>query len=517
MVRVDWQRRGELAQQWEGPRRPLSAPTENLLNLLARTRATYVWGSALIIVAHLAFHHPDYHKAHALLASVLGVLTFVSAVRMLRAEGHELPLLPWALLQFYIYWGSPVFTEGESLRLFPFSMLRATGAVTASMVGDVLFVSALVVTFLLVSRWLPRRRREPVSTPISQPLLMASAFVALLLSYELIWYERSGMSLFYAATSLFSPTLLHLMLIYERQQHRTPRWFDIGYYLFVAGSVAVGLLSGRMEQALYPIVVAALTGLARTRRLPTRYVAAVVLLMFIMQPIKIVYRDLIGFRTNYYQRLDPAECLHAMGRSFEAGWTGGSAESVYSDNAEGLAERLNERTSNAVVHYLVPDTVPFDRGGTIYPVIYTFIPRLLWAQKPAFTELTNNHFAVRLGFLTGVEARDTTKTVPIAAEAYFNFGWGGTVGVGVVCGFIFAVLGRLFSPSSRLLYVGTFFVLIKLRPYDNLAMVICDSIKPFGFVACWTMMFWAVARFHRGWFAHPALAPGRRPPSSYRP
>jgi len=144
--------------------------------------------------------------------------------------------------------------------------------------------------------------------------------------------------------------------------------------------------------------------------------------------------------------------------------------------------------------------VPFDRGNTLYPVIYAFIPRALWNQKPVFTELTNNRFAVRLGFLTDVEARLATKTMPIAAESYFNFGWPGIVGVGLFCGFLFALLCRLFTPGSRLLYVGTFLVLIKMRPYDGLAMILCDSIKPIVFTAFWTFLFAVLARFHRGWF-----------------
>lgn len=475
--------------------------------LLYRSQATYVVGAAIVLVAHVAFAHEDYTIRQALVAGVMGVLTFLALLRALRARHHELPILAWAMLQYYMYWAFPVFYEGKSLRLFPFSMLRNSGALDASLLGDLLFVSTVVTGFVLAARVIPRRRSQATSPPISQPLLLVAAFVSLALSFELIWYESSDQAFFYPAMSLFSPTLLHLLLIFERSRHRTARWFDVGYVLFVVASVGVGLLSGRMERALYPIVVAALTTLARTRRVPLGFAAAVVVLMVVMQPVKMAYRDLIGFRTNYYERLSIGESLDAMSRSFEKEWTGGGGESVYGDNISFLGERLNERSSNAVVHYLVPGMVPYGRGVTLYPAAYALVPRILWKQKPSLNEAVNNHFAVRLGFLTDVEARTTTKTVPISAEAFYNFGWPGIVVVGLVCGLIFAALFRAFRSGSRLFYIWTFYVLIEMRPYDNLAMIVCDVIKPMAFAACWTLLFEGMVFYRRG------RSVGSRPPT----
>ena len=172
---------------------------------------------------------------------------------------------------------------------------------------------------------------------------------------------------------------------------------------------------------------------------------------------------------------------------------------VYSDNVTQLGERLNELTTNAAVHYVVPDMVPFDRGSTLWPVVYAFIPRFLWRDKPVVSEVTNDHFSIRMGFQTEWQTRSTTQTMPIAAEAYFSFGWPGIFVVGLVCGTLFALLQRLFTPGSRWLYAGTFFVVLKMRPYDGLTMVICDSIKPLMFALSWALLFGGVGWFARGW------------------
>ncbi len=467
------------------------------MKLLYQSRSTYVVGAAIVLVVHLAFAYADYTIGQAFMAGVMGVLTFLVLLRAMRARRHELPILAWVVLQYYLYWAFPIFYEGKSLRLFPFSMLSNSGAMTASLQGDLLFVSTVVAGFVLVARVIPRRKSRATSPPISQPLLLSAAFASLALSFELIWYESSKQAFYYPALSVFSPTMLQLLMIFERSRHRTARWFDVGYVVFVVASVCVGLLSGRMERALYPIVVAALADLARTRRVPAGFFAAVVVMMVVMQPVKLAYRDLIGFRTNYYERLSIGESLDAMSRSFEKEWTGGSSESVAGDNLSFLGERLNERSSNAVVHYLVPRMVPYGRGVTLYPAAYALVPRILWSNKPSLNESVNNHFAVRLGFLTDVEARTTTKTVPISAEAFYNYGWPGIVGVGLICGLIFAVLFRAFRSGSRLFYVWPFYALIEMRPYDNLAMLVCDAFKPIAFVACWTLLFEGIVYFRR--------------------
>ena len=200
--------------------------------------------------------------------------------------------------------------------------------------------------------------------------------------------------------------------------------------------------------------------------------------------------------TRYYEQISIAEGFRILSSSLEQSWGGGGRDD-YSENLEGLTERLNELTSIGAVFYTVPKLVDFDGGKTWKPILHGFVPRLFWKDKPATKVITNDYFNIKLGFQDSMETLDTTASMPLIAEAYFNAGWFGVVGVAALCGLAFGLLSWAFQSNSRLWYVGVFFIVVDLRSTEGLAALVSSVWKTFLFALFWLAVLRVVSGLRR--------------------
>ncbi len=475
--------------------------------------------SGLVFIVHLVGKHSDYTYVHSALAGTLAVITLNVLLTTLRSKGETLPILAWVFLQYYIFWVFPIFVQGESTEVVTFSVLRATDSITWALLAIFAFVSSVVAGHKAAQRWLPRRNPDkPPSTSRQAPegVLLFAAVVSLLVSYQLIWQNSAPNRYYYILFVLFSPSLVQLFFIYELRNFKPSRMLRLGYSAFVGAAILIGLLSGRLEFAIMPFVVIILTQLAALKRARTGYVLLLFAVLILIQPAKFFYRESTGFRTRYASRLSLVEGVGTLGRSIDQSWSGGRDD--YTDNLQGLADRLNELTKIGAVLYSVPKIVQFDRGTTFEPVIYGFVPRVFWKAKPDTTEMTNNYFNVKLGFQSPRDCTTTTASMPIVAEAYFNFGWLAIALVGVFCGLVFGLLANLMEPRSRLLYVGTYFIMVDMRSTEGFVNFFNGVWKTFIFALCWCVIFALASRLSRrrptlpsrpATTTVPALPPGR--------
>jgi hypothetical protein len=106
---------------------------------------------------------------------------------------------------------------------------------------------------------------------------------------------------------------------------------------------------------------------------------------------------------------------------------------------------------------LTPSRVPFWEGETYTNMLYIFIPRVLWPDKPSWTHW--HKFGKAYGYLTPDDS-STSISFSWFAEAYMNFGFGGLYVISVLFGVLVACVEKIAFTLFRGNYVFTFVALL---------------------------------------------------------
>jgi len=297
-------------------------------------------------------------------------------------------------------------------------------------------------------------------------------------------YEIRGQWYVHPLTLLFSPQLGQLLLCFE--WHRTPlnRKVSTLLYALTALICLAGILLTRLDYALQPLVILGLTILMVKRRVPWRQVTLVLLLLIILNPVKLAYRSMIGYRTWEFSQYSIAEMTQSFLESIKLIWT---QEDYTMLKIIGVtSSRLNYLGINAIILSEVPDIIPYELGKSWLFPIYSFIPRFLWPEKPNITEITNDRFAVLFGFTTWELTERTTSAYPNISDGYWNFGWFGVLIVGFFSGLFWRLICQIWSPKDRFRYLFAFYVLVDTKATVSLAGLL--SGLPQIIVACYLIV-----------------------------
>jgi hypothetical protein len=128
------------------------------------------------------------------------------------------------------------------------------------------------------------------------------------------------------------------------------------------------------------------------------------------------------------------------------------------ERAQTLLERTSVRGSIQMIVERTGNDVPFQHGHTLAPVLVTFIPRILWADK----------FGVSTGLLVNKEFKlsdspDVYISPSIPGELYWNFGWPGVLlGMTAIAGAV-GVIGCRFNLSRSKTVTGLLVVVLTIK------------------------------------------------------
>lgn len=166
------------------------------------------------------------------------------------------------------------------------------------------------------------------------------------------------------------------------------------------------------------------------RMLPWPMVA-IVLFLFI-QPVKGFYRGIARDPT-----LSISERFTSLGALLIESHFG---ESILADDAETkILDRLDEDTLARVIRF-TPGIVPYWGGVTYEAVLFVFIPRFLWRDKPKLN--WGNRFGKEYQVLSE-EDSGTSITCGYYCEGYINFGFLGMYGVAILMGLLLGAVESL--------------------------------------------------------------------------
>ncbi len=273
------------------------------------------WLTALIAIGcHLALAADDIPLVARVFGVVPALIIIVEARAYLRKESNELPFILFAMLQFYVFFGFPVFVETRFFDLtgpvlFTDTMRNAAGLAVA--LGALSLWAGGRVGF----RW--GRRFASFAERAMPPAESPSG------SWDLAFYIFAGVTVLVSIVSSFAPNLIPSQI-----GQAVGVTFQLEFAIGLAIVRAPRSLGRRSGDAL--LVFGALVGMARgminpiarsgmayiagrwvtMRRLPIVAIGVMIALFAILQPAKQAYRAQIwseeartGQSTNVSQRV----------------------------------------------------------------------------------------------------------------------------------------------------------------------------------------------------------------------
>lgn len=469
IITNDFKSKGHLLFQPKSP---------TLLKRFIRIRELSVCLTIIVFIVHFLLANSDYTLFQRFVAGIGAVISLSVILCGLRTKKEHLPVLEWAFLQYYVFWIFPVFTMGESTPAVAFGNLQNFGAVTSSLLAVILFMAFVLIGYINFGQIGFRREKErpgvwkrkiKLVKPASHIALVMYAILTLFVNFIIWLYDLEGFPYFFILFILFSYVIAQLLFIFELRWFTNNILLRIIYPVFIFGCIASGLISSRLDYILLPIVTILLTYLSRYRDVRYSFIVLFVLILFFLNPAKLIYRKITGFRTDTFSKLTILAATRAWEEALIKAWSG--EEKVVVENLLALTSRLNQLSIIATTYYLVPKVVKHEYGKTLVPIFYSYVPRLLWKNKPKMTNVTNDYLSVKLGFQTWDQTALTTIGIPIIADSYFNFGWPGIIFAGILSGIFFKVLALMFSSTNRFRYVATFYFLLNLRSTALMASI----------------------------------------------
>jgi hypothetical protein len=404
---------------------------------------TWIVAGAFVI-AHLVLADAAYPVETRILWALPCVIALAEARAYLRSGGHELPIGVWGLAQYYF--GFALAT------LFDVPFYDLAGPVNFS--AETRNIAAVVVALGGLCLWGGFRaglrggdRLRSFMTRVVPPAELPARWADAFLGYECIALVMQIVLMFTAP-----PAGLQLLLLIS---------FGPELALAVALAVPSRKLGGRtagvvavvtavmglLRGMIFPIFRSAATYLAGqwliSRRFAFRIVLFSLALYALLQPVKGHYRRQVWVASD--KREDQ---VSVVGR-FEvwgevvSGALSGELKSN-SDETETLMTRVSELGAVMNVVQVVPDRIDYIKGESFLMLLYSPIPRLIWADKPT-TQETVQQYAVKFGLQTEMDARNTAINFPLIVEGWWNFGWVGVALVSFLMGLWCGLAQRAFS------------------------------------------------------------------------
>ncbi len=257
-----------------------------------------------------------------------------------------------------------------------------------------------------------------------------------------------------------------ILLAYLVYQQRNP---PISQRILLYGGVAIGtvlgLCTGMLSNALAPLLFVLIVRWHVRRKFPIVMVLFAGAFLFIFNPAKVEYRDRVWFgddaNDNTIQKL--GVWYQAVENSMFSR-NQQSSDTTDDSGFEMTMRRIDLLRKFAWVHSMTPSEVPYFEGKTYIGFFYSFVPRILWPEKPSANYATDMvDFSYK--FRSPDDPHQNTKIgVGLIAEAYANYGWIGVPIIMAIQGMVFSLLHRILngprSVGGRAIYLCVMFAFL---------------------------------------------------------
>lgn len=337
--------------------------------------------------------------------------------------------------------------------------------------GVILVGAALVqVCYRLACRW-AARRSSPAPKDWTEPMLVLVGITLWIVCTRLSWeftvhiissatneaVKRGLESLHPLQVMIFmlarmTQPLAILILAYAQCRYRRPYMTALVVALVIF-QLYFGFVIDFKTEALIGGVLVVLTHLLVKGRVPMAWVALMLAIIAVGFPILQANRVVRDERAANSQKVSQ-DVFAAFKQALEAKKRVNTGE----ERAQTALERLTLKGSVEVIVYGTGRYAPFQHGYTLTPLITTFIPRILWSDKPSIPtgQIMNRTFHLS-------ESPDTYISPSHLGELYWNFGWAGVVVGMALIGLLLGFIGGRFNLAQAATVTRILVILITVR------------------------------------------------------
>jgi len=220
-----------------------------------------------------------------------------------------------------------------------------------------------------------------------------------------------------------------LLLAYAWTLHRN-RYFTAFMIVIVVLQIFIGFVIDVKSLAMLGIILVIMTSVLVNGRLPKTWLAAGVIFVAFIYPYFTAYRTAI-----HGAGISRATVVENFGQALKKTLAAKDEVNTGPDRAQTFLERSNVKGSVEVIVAKAGNGVAFQRGHTLSPLLATFVPKIVWADKERIPtgQLFNKQFHID-------DSDDIYISPSHLGELYWNFGWAGALAgmtvIGALCGWV---------------------------------------------------------------------------------
>ncbi len=430
-------------------------------------------------------------------------LGVIPTLQWLARNDTGYPIVELLLLTTVPFYAIPALTSHEGLVRFPEAVL-----LKASLV-----VIAFQLACITGSRWVSRVQRGTGTASLNsrwqEEILPESrmTFTAYTATFNTVWLVIDGFTdivprdLSGTLRAIFTGVSIISIFIQARLwgDGRLQLGQKVFFWVNLLIQITLTLVSLLLINGIGLLFTALIGYFTTARRVP--WVPIVLLLPL----IAILHNGKTAMRNIYWNEGIPEQKAASLPSYFSQWLSLGVQSNAVSeaDASPALTHNLLKRASLfqivCVAVDTIPDRAPFLDGQSYTIVPAQVIPRFLWPEKPS-PHRSVSLMSVQLGLLTQEETETTSIGFGMLTEAYANFGYIGTVVLGITLGSLFRLLSLHTMNSPTFSPAG----LVR-----TLALVWCINAETT--MAVWTSSFYqaCIAILIPIWLMRPLLASSR--------
>jgi hypothetical protein len=222
--------------------------------------------------------------------------------------------------------------------------------------------------------------------------------------------------------------------------------------------VVLGFVADFKGEAMSAGILVILAKIYVDGKLPKAWLLAAFLFTVIAFPVFQANRALIRGESGVSAVQTATNLLTTLQRSFEASQKLKSGYGGADYRQQSFWERSSLKGSVELVVTRTGVDVPFQYGATLAPLAATFIPGILWPDKPSIAvgQVFNRTFF-------GGDVGDTYISPSHVGEVYWNFGWIGIVVIMPLIGALLGFVAARFSGYPNLSLTGLLVMVVTIR------------------------------------------------------
>ncbi len=379
----------------------------------------------------------------------------------IRSGKRTVPMTALVCIFFGVYAGFGAITQPNSIRILNVDYELSWESINKAVMLSFLGIATLVLTLMVLGRfgWVPRSSIDLRVDP-RRRILSVFTIAGLALVFRFLassgWLPLGGHVQLSQVLLLLSSVLA--AVFYYRVGDASSA-MKIGLAVLLVYISSVGLTTGMLEAAFLPLVAVLIVRCAVKRQLPVMLTIVGLLGVFMVNTAKHDYRNRVWYGdedSGTAQKLAVWQESTARidFRAFFLGTTLANDKTITWRESIG---RFSIVARLAWVCQNTPSRIPYLAGDSYKPFIYAPIPRLIWPDKPIFSDVLT-----QVDQTYGFVGSSVTAAFGIGyiGESYANYGVTGVFVIMVLQGLLLFFLDSVFNGPFSEGGVAIFVVLL---------------------------------------------------------